>query len=88
VNFPKAPCPLGIVADPLIRERMKVSMPTILAAPEDDTGNFSIRTLIEKSMNSREPLITKAQLSPQTEATGEIANRLLISPHAPYNRRI
>ncbi len=62
VNFLKAPCPLRIVANPLIRERVKVSMPAILATSEDDAGNFSIRTLIEKSMSRREPQIAEAQL--------------------------
>jgi hypothetical protein len=88
VNLLKAPGPLRILANPLIRERVKVSMPTILAASEDEAGNFSICTLIEKSMSLREPQIAEAQFSFQPDAARKITNTLLATRHAPYNRRM
>jgi hypothetical protein len=85
VNFLKAPRPLRILANPLICEWVKVSMPAILAASEDDAGNFSICTLIEKSMSRREPQIAEAQLSFQADAARRITNTLLATQHVPYN---
>jgi len=87
VDFLKALCPSGIVADPLIGERMKVSVPAILATSEDNTGNFSIRAFIKKSMGRREPQTAEAQFSSQTHAARKITNTLLGTQHAPYNKR-
>ena len=63
-------------------------MSAVLATSEDDAGNFSIGTLIEKSMSCREPQIAEAQLGFQTNAARKITNILLAIQHAPYNRRM